>query len=65
MGQSAPLNFLQIINAPVARSPRTPEGHLLATRFEPGRMLGENEEAEPKVAIWRASCRSSRRCAMA
>ena len=36
MGQSAPLNFLQIINAPVARSPHDTGRHVLTTRLEPG-----------------------------
>jgi hypothetical protein len=35
MGQSAPLNFLQIINAPAARPPHDTGRHVLTTRFEP------------------------------
>ena len=52
MGQSALLKFLQIINAPVARSPHDTGRHVLTSRFEPGCMLRENEEAELKAAIW-------------
>ena len=52
MGQSALLKFLQFINAPAARPPRTPERHLLTTRFEPGCMLGKMKKLSLKAAIW-------------
>jgi hypothetical protein len=65
MGQSALLKFLRIINAPVARCPHDTARHVLMSRFEPGCMLGENEEAEPKGSDLAAFCRSPRGCAMA